>query len=197
MLNIPSDRKALVVWATNLIEACRSSSGDRASLYRLLATLVETGTDDPATRSRMNLMYHHLRRTESHLFSPIQMQFAIDFEREYPKQVYERGQAVGRVLTRNWALNDTDRAFAQGVFEALKYGACILKQWVEESGPKRTPKFRRKLIMPWQFGVYREDETDLDLQSAMVETTYLSMPQIWQRISKLPDANNLMKRISS
>jgi hypothetical protein len=197
MLNIPSDRKQLVVWAQNLIEACRASSGDRASLYRLLATLVETGTDDPAVRSRMNLMYHHLRRTESHLFSPIQMQFAIDFEREYPREIYERGQAVGRVLTRNWALNDTDRAFAQGVFEALKYGACILKQWVEESGPKRTPRYRRKLIMPWQFGVYREDENDLDLQDAMCETTYLSMPQIWQRIAHLPDASNLFKRIQS
>ncbi len=197
MLNIPSNRKELVGWAQDMIETCRNSSGNRASMYRLLATLVETGTDDPSLRSRMNLMYHHLKRTESHLFSPIQMQFAIDFEREYPSETYERGQTIGNAITRNWALNDTDRAFAQGVFEALKYGASILKQWVEETGPNRKPRFRAKLIMPWQFGVYREDENGLDLQSVMVETTYLSMPQVWQRIAHLPDAGNLFKRIQT
>jgi hypothetical protein len=195
MLEIPSERKRLLTFVTDLIEQCRSSVGERTAYYRNLATMVETGTDDAQTKSRTNLMYHHLRRTEAHLFSPIQLQFVIDFEREYPKPILERGSAVGRVLTRDWERNNTDRTFGQGVFEALKYGACLLKQWVEEEGEEKKPVFRKKLVMPWQFAVYKENDTDLNLQSAMVETLHLSMPQVWQRICRLPGANELMRKV--
>lgn len=195
MLQIPSDRRRLVNWVNDLVEQCRSSVGERTAYYRSLATMVETGTDDAASKSRTNLLYHHLRRTEAHLFSPIQLQFVIDFEREYPKPILEKGQVVGRVLTRDWERNNTDRTFGQGVFESLKYGACILKQWVEEEGEDRKPVFRKKLVMPWQFAVYKENDNDLNLQSAMAETTYLSMPQVWQRICRLPDAKDLFRKI--
>lgn len=195
MLQIPSSKLRLVNWVNDLIEQCRASVGTRTNYYRSVATIVQTGTDDAQTRSRTNLMYHHLRRAEAHLFSPIQLQFVIDFEREYPKSILERGQAVGRVLTRDWERNNTDQIFGQGVFEALKYGGCLLKQWVEEEGEDKRPIFRKKLVMPWQFAVYKEDENDLNLQSAMVETINLSMPQVWQRICRLPDAKELMRKI--
>lgn len=197
MLEIPSDRQKLLTFANDLIERCRASVGTRAQYYRSLNTVTETGMDDGQTKSRMNLMYHHLNRTSSHLFSPIQLQFVIDFEREYPKNVLERGASVGRVLTRDWERNSTDMCFGQGVFEALKYGACILKQWVEEETEDHVPVFRKKLVMPWQFAVYQEDSNDLNLQNAMVETSYLSLPQVWQRINRLPDAAKLLQRIKA
>ena len=197
MLQIPSSRRRLVSWVNDLIESCRSSVGTRTAYYRSLATMVETGTDDAQTKSRTNLLYHHLRRTEAHLFSPIQLQFVIDFEREYPKSILERGSAVGRVLTRDWERNNTDQTFGQGVFEALKYGACLIKQWVEEEGEDKKPIFRKKLVMPWQFAVYKENDNDLNLQSAMVETLHLSLPQVWQRICRLPDAKDLFQKIKA
>lgn len=197
MLHIPSERKRLVVWVKELIEQCRASSGGRTEDYRTIATLVETGTDDQATRSRMNLLYHHLRRTEAHLFSPIQLQFSLDFTNEYPPEVYERAQSVGRMLTRGWKLNNTDRVFGQGVFEALKYGACFLKQWSEDRGVGKPPVMRRKLVMPWQFAVYTENLNELDEQDAMVETTWLTLPQVWQRIHHLPGAEKLFLQIKA
>lgn len=197
MLSIPTSRSKLISWTNDIIERCRSSVGERQSYYRALNTVVETGMDDGQTKSRMNLMYHHLRRSASHLFSPIQLQFTIDFERDYPKNILERGNVIGRVLTRDWERNNTDTVFGQGVFEALKYGAAILKQWVEEESEDSTPIFRKKLVMPWQFAVYKEDDGDLNLQPAMVETTYLSMPQVWQRICMFPDARDLMRKIQA
>lgn len=197
MLDIPSDKKALVSWVNEHVERCRTSVGNRTAYYRNINTLVETGKDDGQSKSRMNLMYHHLRRTASHLFSPIQLQFVIDFEREYPEPILEKGAAVGRVLTRNWERNSTDILFGQGVFEALKYGACILKQWVEEEGEDKTPMFRRKLVMPWQFAVYKESDNELSTQSMMVETTYLTMPEVWNRIYRLPDARKLFQRVQA
>lgn len=197
MLEIPNSKTRLITWVNDLIERCRSSAGERQSYYRALNTIVETGMDDGQTKSRMNLMYHHLRRTASHIFSPIQLEFIIDFEREYPKTILERGTVIGKNLTRDWERNNIDTAFGQGVFEALKYGACILKQWTEVEDEDELPIFRKKLVMPWQFAVYREDDTDLNLQQAMVETSYLTIPQIWQRIWRLPDADKLLQKIKA
>ena len=37
---------------------------------------------------------------------------------------------VAKQVTRTWDKNGTDNTFGRGVFEALKYGAAFLKQWV-------------------------------------------------------------------
>ncbi len=115
--------------------------------------------------------------------------------RKYPREFNERAKVVAQVLTDQWDRTDTDLMFGQGVFEALKYGACFLKQWPQVEGEEETPTYYQKLVMPWQFGVYNEAETDLDRQYAMCETNQLTMPEVWRRICHLPGANDLFKRI--
>ena len=197
MLRVPSERKDLVNFALETIAICRASQGTRAAYYRILSVIAETGRADGDSRSLINLLYAHLDRLAAHLYSPTDLRFSIDYENMYPPNVLEQGDVAADVLTRDWERNNTDMVFGQGVFEALKYGACFLKQWTEQEGEDGTNVARSSLVMPWQFGVYREDINALAKQEAMCETIPLSLPEVWRRIHALPNAEYLFRQIKA
>lgn len=195
-LRIPDKKQDLLKFANEHIEACRSSVHARAAFCRWISMIVAMGRDS-ARKSLINMMYDYLDWYQSNLFSPVHLHFMLDYENEYPKHQLERAQVVGRSITKHWAKSNTDMMFAQGVFAASEYGSCFLKQWVEEEGPERVPSFQKRLVMPWQFGVYREDESELDKQSVLCETIYLTLPEVWRRIWHLPEAEKLFERVKT
>ncbi|MFA5902211.1 MAG: hypothetical protein WC829_24225, partial [Hyphomicrobium sp.] len=115
----------------------------------------------------------------------------------YPQRELDRGKQAAKILSREWGKDavSADVLWGRGVVDSLKYGATFLKQWVETEWEK--PVFHRKLVMPWQIGVFREDENDLNKQEAIVETSALTLPEIWRRIYYLPDAKKLFERIKA
>jgi hypothetical protein len=133
VLEIPGDNKKLTRQALDWIEECRQSQASRAAYCRAINTIVETGRNS-GPKSLLNLMPSVLDRFASHLFSPTELQFTIDYENPYPKNILEYGKVGARLLSRQWERSNTDMTFARGVFEAGKYGACILKQWVQQEG---------------------------------------------------------------
>ena len=194
MIPIPSgNTRELTAFALELIEQCRVSVGVRASFYRTLNTICETGRPD-GTKSLINLMHAHLQRVAANLFSPVELKFSLDFDNAYPATQIERATVVAKQITRAWERQNIDFTFARGVFESLKYGAAILKQWPEQAKGERN-NYNSKLVLPWQFGVYREDETSLDKQEALCETSTLTMPEVWRRIWHLPGAEKLFGKI--
>lgn len=196
MIDVPGDKKGKIRLANELIEQCNVSQGKRASHARMIHMIVETGRQD-GTRSSINLMQNHVDRVASHFFSPVDLQFTIDFENNYDKNTLERAKVAARILTREWERTNTDMVFGRGVFEATKYGACLLKQFVQMEGVDEHPVHYKYLVLPWNFGVYREDENEISKQPALCETIFLSMPEVWRRIHHLPEANMLYKRIES
>ncbi len=194
MLQVPGDKQKLITFTQELIEQCNISVSRRSAEARVLNTLTETGRYDQG-KSLINLLHNHLTRTASHLFSPVELKFSLDYDRVYPKQYIDRASVVGTQLTRDWQRNSTDMLFGRGTFEALKYGAALLKQIARVEGPDEKPIYDKKLVMPWQFGVYNEAENDITKQSALCESTRLTMPDVWGRIYHLPDAKALFERI--
>lgn len=190
--DIPTGEKELVPFANDLIETCRVSQSNRAAYYRLLNMIAETGRADGG-KALINSMNYHLERTQSHLFSPIELKFACDFDNEYPPNDIKRGQVIAKHLTRHWERSGCGTLFGQGVKEAMKYGAAILKQWPKQEGSegKERISYEKNLVMPWNFGVYKESESDLDNQEALCETSYLTGPEVWQWIWRLPNAQKL------
>ena len=195
-LRIPEGKADLLKFANETVEQCQVSVHARAAFCRWISMIVAMGRDS-ARKSLINMMYDYLDWYQSNLFSPVHLHFMLDYENEYPKHYLQRAQVVGDAITKHWARTNTDMMFAQGVFEASKYGACFLKQWGEAEGPEQVTVLQKRLVMPWQFGVYREDETELDKQSALCETIYLTLPEVWRRIWHLPDAEKLFKRVTT
>lgn len=193
---IPSDPKELLAKANEWIEQCRVSAGMRAAYYRTMNALAETGRYD-GTKALINMLHKALDETAAHLFSPVELKFSIDFEKPYPKSYYERAAEAAKGITRIWERNSTDITFARGVFEALKYGGTVLKQWVQEEGADKHAVYYDKLVMPWNFGVYREDENRIDRQEMLCETIQLTGPEVWQRIWRMPQAEKLYNKIMS
>ena len=196
MIPLPTAERELIPAVNELIETCRVSQGNRTAYYRLLNQVAETGRPD-GTKALINMMNAHLERTQSHLFSPIELKFAYDFDNDYMPQEIKRGQIAAKHLTRHWERSGCGTLFGQGVKESLKYGASLLKQWPKSEGPegKERISYEKKLVMPWNFGVYRESESDIDNQEAMCETSYLTGPEVWQRIYRFADAKELYKKI--
>jgi hypothetical protein len=195
--DFPADNKLLLTRnALELIEHCQVSQGNRAAYYKSLNSFLETGRND-GKKSLVNLLFSHVDRLASHLFSPTDLRFTMDFENPQDAITTARGFKAANIITKIWERNNTDILFGQGVFGSLVYGAAILKQWPEQEGEDRTPVYRSSLVMPWQFGVYREDVNDLDRQPAVCETVILTKPEVWRRIYHMPNADALMKRIVS
>ncbi len=191
---IPTSERKLISQVEEWKETCRVSVGARSSYYRLLNTIAETGRYD-GQKSLINTLNKQLERVAANLYSPTSLKFDIDFEHPHMAEIYNQAREVAKVLTRQWDRSNTDILFGRGVFEGLKYGAAILKQWPSTEGTSETPIYNRKLVMPWNFGVYREDENDIDKQEILCETTSLTMPEVWQRIYRFPDRERLYKRI--
>ena len=192
---VPTKEAELISQCRDWVEQCRVSVPARKAYYRLLNAIAETGKYD-GTKSLINLMNPGLQQVAAHLFSPVELKFAMDFERVYPKQIYQRAHEVAKQVTRTWDKNGTDNTFGRGVFEALKYGAAFLKQWVTYDADD-LPVYHDRLVMPWNMGVYREDRVDLNEQPILVETSILTMPEVWQRIWRLPNADKLFDKIKS
>jgi hypothetical protein len=166
----------------------------RKSYYRLLNAIAETGKYD-GTKALVNMMQPSLKRTAAHLFSPVELKFSLSFGHPQPATTYQRAKEVAKQLTLNWERNGTGNNFGRGTFEALKYGAAFIKQWVELDADKK-PVYKDRLVMPWNLGVYREDRP-IDEQPVICETTLMTLPEVWQRIWKFPDSKRLFERIKS
>lgn len=190
------DRPLLLKRSLDLIEACNVSKGIRSAYYRNIYSVIETGRQD-GTKSKINLLWGHIDRLASHLFSPTALRALIDCENEYPKNILDQCRIAARILTRDWERTNTDTLFGSGVFEALRYGLCLLKQWPEAEGEDRVPVYRSSLVMPWNFGVTNEFNNTLERQDAMCETIMLTLPEVWRRIHHMPNAEQLFERIKT
>lgn len=193
-MRIPTRQKDLTKYALNVIEDCRVSQPQRSAAYRAYGQWVESGRASGGL-ALANLLYSHLDRLASHLFSPSELRFSIDFENLYPKEFLEKGAVVARVVSREWERKNIDMLFGHGVKESLTYASCLLKQLGGKDGDGNFQFRGARLVMPWAFGVYNETTNDLSEQEAFVETVWLNRHEVWRRVRNLPDAEKLYKRI--
>ena len=111
------------------------------------------------------------------------------FEAHYPPETLAHGETTARILTREWERKDMDMLFGSGVKTSLQYGASVFKQMWGHAGVEA------RVIMPWQFGVYREDINNTDDQEALSESGLMTVHEVWRRISHLPNAERMYRDI--
>lgn len=195
-MRIPTEEKNLISWALDLLGICRVSQGKRANAYRSYGTWIETGR--PAGElGTANLLSSHIDRLQSHIFSPTDLNFTIDFENHYDKVRLAQAAVAARNLTREWERRNIDVTFADSVKEALKYGASIPKLLINRVDDSDGAQYSMscRIVSPWNFGVYNESVNGLADQEAMCETAYVSRHEVWRRIAHLPNAEKMFKDI--
>ena len=193
---LPDGERPLLELAQKLVERCNVSRASRAQQARFYAGWRQNGTQE-RQRATANLLYGHVEKVGSHLMSPSELRFVIDTEQDHPKETQQICAVAARVLTREWERQNIDVLFAQGVTEALAYGAVIPKLLVRDDGEEAHHKISiaARLVMPWNFGVLNETVNSLSEQEAMCETAYLTRYEVWRRVRFLPDGQKLYERI--
>ncbi len=170
-----------------MIDQCRQSVSRRQSLARTINVWLHSGSNN-GSEAIYNKLGTHCDKLASALFSPANLTFRAEYENDYGPEYLKRAEVAGRYMTREFARRDLDIEFQEGLEQALPHGCVIIKSlWGHDGIDART-------IMPWQFGVYREDEPSIDHQEALCETTYLTEEQLWRRISHRSDAKDLFRR---
>lgn len=192
-MELPEDKADLISAVKDIITACTVSQGQRSAAYRQYAQWVETGRQVGGL-GLANLLYDHVDKAHSHIFSPTDLRFSVDYEAHYDDKTLAMADMASRVLTREWERRNIDTTFSGGVRESLVYGCCPIKALVSGDGTG-TININARLVMPWQFGVYNEFDSELEEQEALCETVYLTKPAVWRRIAHLPNAEKLFKRI--
>ena len=187
---LPSSKTLLTKRTQDIKETCRASASQRAALCRLQNQWIETGRSN-GNRALVNKLYAHNDRLASHLFSPSELAFMVDFEAHYDTKTLAMAGTAARAITREWERKDIDVMFGSGVKSSLDYGSCVIKQMWGHTGVEA------RVIMPWQFGVYREDLNSLEEQEALCESGLMTTEEVWRRISHLPDAEKLYQRVVS
>lgn len=179
-MRLPSNPLDLVECAKDIVDVCHGSKSSRVALYQNLSRWMENGRGD-GSKSLCNTLYHHIDRLASHLFSPAELRFSIDFETMYDQKILAQGEVASRLLSRMWEQKNIDQTYACGVAVSLLYGAGCLKQMWTGKG------ITANLLMPWQFGVYREDLTGVRDQEAICETSLLTIHEVRRVLSQFGD----------
>ena len=185
---LPENNKKLTEVALDIKETCMVSKAQRQTMYTALNRWVEQGQGS-GDKSLCNLLYGHVDRLASHLFSPSELRFNVDFDMQYDKTILAQGDVAGRLLSRRWEEKDIDLDYAMGVAISVLYGAAIQKQMWGRTG------LTSRLLLPWQFGVYREDLNSITEQEAVCEVSNMTLHEAYRRISHLPDSDKLFNRI--
>lgn len=193
-MRLPTNQRDLTKLAVKLIEDCSVSIGQRQAAYRQYGQWLETGRAAGGL-ALANLLYGHVDRLASHLFSPTDLRFAIDFERHYEQIWHDRASVVARTITRAWQRKNVDLLFGLGVSGALAYGSFALKQLAGVHADGTFQYRGARLVPPWRMGLYNESINDLDDQEVIMEVMYLNRHEVWRRIRHLDGPERLFKRI--
>src|ERR1700723_34135 len=186
MIFPPPDKMARWV-KDRIISQCFDSQGRRENLARSVNMWRYTGSDN-GTNAIFNKIAPHCDKLASAVFSPVDARFLVEFDNDYGAEALKRAQISGRYLSREITQRNLDMSFQEAVEEAVPHGCTILKSMWTHHG------MDARVLMPWQFGVYQESETELDRQEAMFERTYITPEELWRRISHRGDAKELFKR---
>lgn len=185
-MKIPSSPKERISFCQDIIKQCFAGADARTNQYRAWREIYYKGND---TNSAIyNRLPPHIERLSSYLFSPYDLRFSIEYEHTYGMEEQKRAEVSAQQLTKHFKGRNLDIKFSRGIGIGLTYGACYNKLLWTAKGPGS------KLIMPWSFGVYREDVNSLDEQEAMCEKTYITRWEFWRRIGHRSDAAELMKK---
>ncbi len=188
-LKIPQSRDKLVTLVEGLLDECYVSLERRREQYRYYRSFFNTGSAD-GSGSKHNKCYSHIDTLSSLLFSASDLRFDVTFDGAEVGESAEMGEAVARVLTKEYYRNRMGLIFGQGVDEALVTGCCFVKKVWSFDGP------RSFLIRPQFMGVLREDLGSLDDQDAFVHSFYVTPKGLYRLLAGHSDRDEIMQKVT-
>ncbi|MDE2096578.1 MAG: hypothetical protein KGL39_04970 [Patescibacteria group bacterium] len=148
-----------------------------------------SGSSDPSSPAMFNKIFASIDDLESLLFSPVSLRFHIG-DHDMPNVVNEaKGRAAASKIRQLCRQSDADSRISEAVNKGLIHGIGIIKQIFNKG------EFTDSLVMPDDFGVYRENYNKLDPNmEAFSQTMMITDHQFYRLIAGNPDEVELRKK---
>jgi len=158
-------------------DACAVSIEDRRSLYARRRKFFMFGTDD-YREVRYNRLFSHLDLVSSFLYSPDHATYSLSGGINETPMVGAQSQALGDDW--NQVFRDCGLAYSYGT--ALTWALVFDSMFLKVGWNDARDQLAGRMLQPHAFGVYDEQETDLDAQEAFLPVFRLPYDQAVLRL---------------
>jgi hypothetical protein len=176
---IPDEPKKQSQYIQWVIDVCMNSKKDRKDLYdKRRQYFLYGGTDsDDVIYNRIE---SHIDLVASFLYSPDHAAFSLSAPLNSEDVIVKQYMAAQDTFNNDFRDAGMFDFFADGIIGALTYDSMILKSGWSDINNDPTCK----LIMPWQFGVFSEEITELESQPAMVHEYFIDYDNACARLAR-------------
>lgn len=182
----PTDDEGIEKRVKWIIDTCLATRDDRAQLYQRRERYFLFGTDS-RDQVRYNRLESHIDLVAAFLYSPDHAFYNIAADRNASDAVVKQAIALQDEWNDDYQDDGISDAVAEAIPWSLVYDTMIIKQGWSDT---RKAQYA-KLVPPQNFGVFREDVTDLNSQSAFCETYFLEWSEAAQRLIRAGRGSDL------
>jgi hypothetical protein len=182
----PTDEASLEKRVKWIIDACTATRDDRSQLYQRRERYFLFGTD-ARDQVRYNRLESHIDLVAAFLYAPDHAFYNIAADRNADDAVVKQAIALQDEWNDDFQDDGLSDLVAEAIPWSLVYDAMIVKQGWNDT---RQAQFA-ELIPPQNFGVFREDITDLNSQSAFCHTYFLEWSEAAQRLIRAGRGSDL------
>jgi hypothetical protein len=188
MLRIPSN--SVQPWATELVDECMASSGERAMIYTRAAQYYYQGTFDQRA-AIYNKIKPFIDKLAGFLLQPTDIRFNIVFDSSEPENVLQRAELISQKLSADYRQTDSDITFAETVVWALVNGCYLLKHVPDGESFKIAP------VHPQNFGVLSETVLGLEEQEAFCHVSFPTVSRVSAMLDEIdhPRRNEIIEKL--
>jgi hypothetical protein len=172
----PARQSEFVQW---VVDVCMNSKKDRKDLYdKRRQYFLYGGTD--ADDVIYNRIESHLDLVSSFLYSPDHAQFSLSAPLNSDDTIVKQYMAAQDTFNNDFRDAGMFDHFGDAIIGSLVYDSVIIKSGWSDINNDPTAK----LIMPWQFGVFSEEITELESQPAFVHEYFIDYDNACQRLKR-------------
>lgn len=182
----PTDQEGIEKRVKWIIDACLATRDDRAQLYQRRERYFLFGTD-ARDQVRYNRLESHIDLVAAFLYAPDHAFYNIAADRNADDAVVKQAIALQDEWNDDFQDDGLSDLVAEAIPWSLVYDTMIVKQGWNDTREAQIAE----LIPPQNFGVFREDVTDLNSQSAFCHTYFLEWSEAAQRLIRAGRGSDL------
>ena len=187
-MKIPSDPVKRQEFYDELVQQCLASRPERFEFYKTLRNYYLFGSADEAGAA-YNKIGSTVDTLASFIYAPDSVRFSINLGVSADDLDIHKARPLAREISEQWRLSKTHLRFGLAAKWSLVFGTMIMKvQWSRGIA-------RSYLVEPHQFGVLREDMTELEDQEAFVLCYTTTKTQLASDLEGNPRKASIMARV--
>jgi hypothetical protein len=171
-VDIPKEDQDRYAFYDKVLRDCFTTQESRKPNYNKWRQYYLFGTDQGDTDTTYNKIYPHIDQILAFMYSNETTKFSIDIGASAEKIELKRVPKLNKAVNDEWHASNGDLVFMNGLEWAHVYGCTFLKlRW----NGKQVEPF---IVDPHDFGVLREDVSQLSRQEAFAQQYYYSKEQL-------------------